>query len=287
MKKSLFHFVAFIMLSRMASAQPYIDIASVYHQSSPADNSSNSKTPMSIEMSSVFLNIPLQVDSDYILINPVYENYRLNVSSEINPVKLTAAYVPVTWLHQWKNPKWSTAFVAIPRLSGDLTKPVHSDSYQVGGVVLAYYQKKEAMKYNFGAYYNSDFFGPFFVPLVGIDWSINKRLNLFGSLPINMNIEYTVNKKLHAGAGVNFLTNSYRIQNNGFLRVDDYNAKFILNYYIVKDQVISLEAGHSLFRQYRYGKLENGSPDYQHDLHVSDGYLFKVAYIFRVALDKK
>ncbi len=287
MKKFLFYFVAFATICGIASAQPYIDIASVYHQSSLADNSSNSKTPMNIEMTSAFLNIPLQVDSDYILINPIYENYRLNVSSEIDPVKLTAAYIPLTWLHQWLNPKWSTAFVVIPRLSSDLAELAHSNNYQVGGVVLAYYQKKQTVKYNFGAYYNSDFFGPFFVPLVGIDWSINKRWNLFGSLPINMNIEYTVNKKLHAGVGVNFLTNSYRIHNNGFLRVDDYNAKFILNYYIVKDQVISLEAGHSLFRQYRFGTMENGSPDYQHDLQVSDGYLFKVAYIFRVSLDKK
>jgi hypothetical protein len=287
MKKSLLYFVSFTILSITASSQPYIDIASVCRQTSPSDNSDNSKNPVDIEMTSAFLNIPLKIDSDYILINPIYENYKLNMSPEVNSLKLTAAYVPVTWLHQWKNRKWSTAFVAIPRLSSDLSGPVHANNYQMGGVILSYYQKKETVKYNFGMYYNSDFFGAFFVPLVGIDWSINKRWNLFGSLPINMNLEYSVSQKLHAGVGVNFLTNSYRIHNDGFLRVDDYNAKFILNYYILKDQVISIETGHSLFRQYRYGTMENGKLNYEHDLEVSDGYLFKVAYIFRVALDKK
>jgi hypothetical protein len=287
MKKSFPCFVAFVILSVVAQSQPYIDVVSVYHQWSPADNSDKSKTPMNVQTTSAFVNMPFKIDSDYVLVNPTYENYTLNLPSEQNSFRLTAAYVPLTWLHQWKNPKWSTAFVAIPRLSGDLSVPVHFNSYQLGAVVLAYYQKKETVKYNFGMYYNSDFFGTFFVPLVGIDWSINKRWNLFGSLPINMNLEYTASKKIHAGFGINFLTNSYRINNSSFLRVDDYNAKFILNYYILKDQVISLETGHSLFRQYRLGTMENNSPNYQYDLNVSGGYLFKVAYVLRIGLDKK
>jgi hypothetical protein len=109
---------------------------------------------------------------------------------------------------------------------------------------------------------------------------------LFATLPINANLEYKMNKIVHTGLGVNLLTNSYRIQDKDFLRIDDYNAKFILDIYMMKNQVISFEAGHSLFRQYRNGIMEGGKPVYTSDLNVSDGYQFKVAYIFRIRTDK-
>lgn len=284
--KKIHHLVAFVLFAVAASAQPYIDIATVYFQQSPADNSVKSKNALNTQLTSVSLNLPLQVDSDYILINPVYENYRLDFSTESDPVNLTAVYMPVAWIHQYRNPKWSTALMAIPRLSSDLVKPLDRNDFQMGGIALATYKKKETLKYSFGAYYNSEFFGDYCVPLLGIDWNITNKWNLFGTLPINLNLEYKMNKTIHAGLGLNLLTNSYRIENSDFLRIDDYNAKFILDICLMKNQVISLEAGHSLFRQYRMGTMENGKPDYMADMNVSDGYQFKLAYIFRIRTDK-
>ncbi len=283
--KKVIYLLFFTALSLVASAQPYIDIASVYYQHSPADVS-GSKSRMNTQLTSAFLNLPMQIDSDYIIINPVYENYRLNISSEADPLNLTAIYIPVAWVHQYKNQKWSTVLMAIPRLSSDLVKPLDGNDFQMGGIALATYKKKETLKYSFGAYYNSEFFGPYYMPLLGIDWNITNKWNLFGTLPINLNLEYKMNKTVHAGFGLNLLTNSYRIQNKDFLRMDDYSAKFILDIYMMKNQVISLEAGHSLFRQYRMGTMIGDKPDYMHNMNVSDGYQFKLAYIFRIRTDQ-
>ncbi len=285
MKKVIF-LLSFVSLSIGASAQPYIDIASVYYQQSPADNQSSTKSPMNTQLTSVFLTLPFQVDSDYVIVNPTYENYRLNISSETDPINLTAVYMPVIWVHEFKNPKWSTTLMSIPRLSSDLTKPLGGNNFQMGGIALATYKKKETLKYSLGAYYNSDFFGAYYIPLLGIDWNITNKWNLFGTLPINLNLEYKLHKNIHTGVGVNLITNSYRIQNKDFLRVDDYSAKFILDIYMMKNQVISFEAGHSLFRSYAMGNMEGGKPNYMRDLNVSDGYQFKLAYIFRIRTDK-
>jgi hypothetical protein len=284
--KKIIYILSFVALSAAASAQPYIDIASVYFQQSPGDNMSRSKSSMNTQLTSVFLNLPLQIDSDYIVINPVYENYRLDVSSETDPINLTAVYMPLAWVHQFKGSKWSTTFMAIPRLSSDLVKPVDGNDFQMGGIALATWKKKETLKYSFGAYYNSEFFGGYYIPLLGIDWNITGKWNLFGTLPINLNLEYKMNKTVHAGFGLNLLTNSYRIEDKDFLRIDDYNAKFILDIYMMKNQVISVEAGHSLFRQYRMGAMDGGKPDYMHDLNVSDGCQFRLSYIFRIRTDK-
>lgn len=284
--RKVIYILFFSAWSFFASAQPFIDIASLYYQQSPADNMSSSKSPMNTQLMSAFLNLPIQIDSDYIVINPVYENYRLDVSSETLPINLTAIYMPVAWIHQFKSSRWSTALMAIPRLSSDLKKPIDGNDFQMGCIALATYKKKETLKYSIGAYYNSEYFGGYYIPLLGIDWNITSKWNLFGTLPINLNLEYKMNKTVHAGFGLNLLTNSYRIENKDFLRIDDYNAKFILDIYLMKNQVISLEAGHSLFRQYRMGTMDGGKPDYTYDLNVSDGYQFKLAYIFRIRTDK-
>ena len=284
--KKVIYILFFSALSFFSSAQPFIDIASVYFQQSPSDNMNSSKSPMNTQLTSVFLNLPIQIDSDYIVINPVYENYRLSVSSETLPINLTAIYMPVAWIHQFKSSRWSTTMMAIPRLSSDLAKPLDGNDFQMGGIALATYKKKETLKYSFGAYYNSEYFGNYYIPLLGIDWNISNKWNLFGTLPITLNLEYKMNKTIHAGFGLNLLTNSYRIENKDFLRIDDYNAKFIFDIYLMKNQVISLETGHSLFRQYRMGTMEGGKPDYMNDMNVSDGYQFRLAYIFRLRTDK-
>ena len=285
MKKILLTF-SLIVAVTTAFSQPYIDIASAYYQQSPAYHVSESKSAMNTSLASVFLNLPFQIDSDYIIVNPVYESYHLNISSS-DPINLTAVYMPLAWVHQYKSPKWSTTLMAIPRLSSDLSSSVSSNDFQIGGIALATYKKKETLKYSFGAYYNSEFFGTYCMPLLGIDWNINNKWNLFGTLPINLNLEYKMNKVVHAGAGLNLLTNSYRVENADFLRIDDYNAKFILDLYLTKNQVISMEAGHSLFRQYRLGEMNDSKPYYTQDLNVSDGYQFRIAYIYRIRMDSK
>src|SRR5690242_18021923 len=111
--KKIIYVLSFFAISTVVSAQPFIDIASVYFQKSPADNRDGSKNSLNTQLTSVFLNLPLQIDSDYIVINPVYENYLLDISSETDPISLTAVYMPLAWVHQFKSSKWSTTMMAI------------------------------------------------------------------------------------------------------------------------------------------------------------------------------
>jgi hypothetical protein len=69
------------------------------------------------------------------------------------------------------------------------------DNNQAGGAVLLTYKKHPDLKYKFGLFYNREFFGNFFVPLAGIDWKINNRLQLFGVLPGNLVLERKVSRR--------------------------------------------------------------------------------------------
>jgi len=264
------------------NAQPFIDLASVYYQYSAADKPVHNNTVYT-DLASVSLTLPLKVDSDYVVINPVYENFRMTFPLSFVDREFHAAYLPLTWLHSW-NARWKTAFVFIPRMSAEIDDRIKKNDFQYGGAILNSYKKNETLKFKFGLYYNSEFFNHFFMPLLGIDWNINSRWNLFGVLPGSMNLEYKINKLVHAGILFRSITNSYRYYDYNFIRVNDNHLKLFMDFYLTKTQVISIEAGHTILRKYKSGFRNEGKADY-YEMNVTDGYLFKVGYAFRLRTD--
>ena len=72
--------------------------------------------------------------------------------------------------------------------------------YQFGGYAIANYKKNARLTYKMGVYINGDFFGLFVIPLLGIDWQINEKDNLFGVLPASLNYEHKLNNHFYTGA---------------------------------------------------------------------------------------
>jgi hypothetical protein len=106
------------------------------------------------------------------------------------------------------------------------------------------------------------------MPLLGIDWKINERTNLFGVLPGSMVLERKVKDGFFIGASFRALTNSYRLNNtdsclNGdcsaknYLRINDNQLGLFADLYFLKRMVFSTEAGHTILRTYRYGSRGN------------------------------
>jgi len=138
------------------------------------------------------------------------------------------------------------------------------DDRQYGGVILTTYKKNQSLSLKFGIYYNKEFFGNYFIPLVGIDWQINKKNNLFGVLPGNMIFEHKVNQKFYYGTSFRALTNSYRLQTTdpcfsgdctarNYLRVDDNQLGIFADVYPFKKIVLTAETGYTILRRYGYG----------------------------------
>ena len=56
--------------------------------------------------------------------------------------------------------------------------------------------KNQYVSFKFGLYYNKEFFGNYFMPLIGLDWKIDAKNNLFGVLPGYMIFEHRVTSKI-------------------------------------------------------------------------------------------
>ena len=264
-------------------AQPFLDVAGAYYQYSPADKPAHNHI-VNTSLSSFYLTIPVRIDSDYIVFNPVYENFQLEFPESYVDRSFHSAYMPLTWLHQW-NSKWKTAFVFIPRMNSRLEEPLSTKDFQWGGAILTSYQRSGNLKYKAGIYYNSEFFGPFVIPLLGIDWNVNQKWNVFGVLPGSMNVEYKFSRAVHAGILFRSLTNSYRTFDYNYIRVNDNHLKLFLDFYVTPRNVLSIEAGHTVLRRYRTGYRRHDAESY-FSMNVTDGWLFKIAYSFRVRTDE-
>jgi len=284
MKKCIWIAVLFISTCfNIYAQQPYIDLLGVEYYRLPAGTSYSGDNKLTTSWFKASIQAPIKIKEDYLIIQPSYEQYTFDKSVTF-PGNLYGISLPLTYIRQWNNKQWQTAFVVIPRISAEL-QPVPEDGYQLGGAVVAIYKKRQDLDYKFGVYYNSEFFGPFIIPLAGIDWKINDRFTLFGLLPLSLNLEYKLGKNIYAGVAIYTVTNSYRLSNHDWIKIADNHLKLFLNYYISGNLVLISEAGFSILRKYTYGS-GYGNNDIEINLQYKDGPIFKVGIAWRIRLDE-
>jgi len=287
MKKIL---LLIFLLPLFVIAQPYLDVASAYFQYSLGDKPSTDKYhSVDIEMGSVSLTIPLRVDSDYIILNPTYENLKMNFSDTYTDQHFHILYLPITWLHSWNSGKMKTAFGFIPRISSTLHTTIQTRDFQYEAYVLNILKKSSTFTFKFGIYYNTQYFKFLVIPLLGTEWTINEKWSMFGVLPGSLNLDYNLNRLVHCGFQFRSITNNYQITNYqksgyNFVRVNDYQLKLYSEYYLTKRNVLSFQVGHTVFRKFRYGYRDTGLPEYL-PMNITGGWLFRFGYAFRVNTD--
>ena len=256
------------------NGQPFIDLASAgflqWHE--PEEGNLNTTRLNS------HLAMPVKLNKDVLVVGSAFEQYNFNAGQSVYGLSLPLAYVRTV------NEKWKITGSLIPRISSDFEN-ISSDDYQLGAALLLSRKRSETLTLKFGAFYNSEFFGFFMLPLAGIDWRVSPRLNVAGLLPRNMMVEYKwVPGKLHAGFLFRAFTNSFRTEPGQYLKVFDNQITAFADAYLLKSLVIRLEAGHSAFRKYEAG-VRDHNEKIETDLGVGDDPLFRVSISYRLRLD--
>lgn len=150
------------------------------------------------------------------------------------------------------NDKWETLFMAIPRLNSDFDS-ITSQHFQAGGLVLATKHKNDRFAWKFGTYYNSEFFGPFIIPLLGWSWKINSKWQFDLLLPVTANLIYQPRKNYRTGIMFDGSNGSYRVSgaNRNYVEKLDNNIAWFNEVYMTKNIVFHAKIGHSFLRYYR------------------------------------
>lgn len=275
------HVVAFLLYisSHFSSAQPYVDIVSIQGFFTKPAHFVLSKTDVDVNWSCVQLTLPIMFkDSSLFILNPGYDNWGLNYRNE--KLSLNSAFLPLTYFRKI-SPKSRLSFTFIPRHNAETAMKVDNKTTQFGGAAVYTWRKNPTLAFKAGVYYNKEFFGNYFLPLVGIDWKATDRLSIFGLLPNNLFVDYKVTEFLHTGFIYKGVTASFRLREEvaaDYFRIQEGQLKLFVDFYLTKHMVLNLESGITAARSYGYGLLNED----QTDLDFNDSYLFKAGVYYRM-----
>lgn len=199
----------------------------------------------------------------------------------------------------------SFTFIALPRISSDW-KDVDGDHFQYGG--LSYYTWKPGTdtRMRLGVYANTEFFGPLFVPLIGIDYYGFKKWSFYGLLPVHYTVAYEAADNLRFGTYFQAIVESYTFEVSGnpgtqlgdqrlYLEHSPQDLYLFGEYGISSFIWLRAQVGHSILRRlylYDYdnrmdariapARIGNDRGDPIQDFE--DGLLFQIGLRFRYDL---
>jgi hypothetical protein len=101
-----------------------------------------------------------------------------------------------------------------PRLMSDFASM--DRSFQMGAVVS--YKKKFRDEFTIGGglIYNQELFGPYFVPILDLNWQFAAKWKLKGMIPVTARIEYTVSENLQLGFNHFGLITTYSLNKEAY-----------------------------------------------------------------------
>lgn len=284
-------FVVLLFISCTICGQPYLDIARFNYTYSPQQGLNEKTSPLQSNLFTADVTLPIELkkDGDAFIVNPFFTNNTGEVSTK--DFHVISEGLLIGFLKKDIFPNWNLLSSFIVRRNTEV-EVTSNDDWQYGGIILTTWKKSQDVSFKFGLYYNKEFFGNYFMPLVGLDWKINAKDNLFGVLPGYMIFEHKVTSKFYCGFEYHAFTNSYREETvnpcmtdctgKNYLRIDDNPLGIYADTYLSKKIVLSAEAGYTILRRYRYGfKGDNihTKVDYK-----NDNFYFKASLAYRLRL---
>ncbi len=288
-----------------SAAQNYVDIVKLHYAQGAPTNFKNSNHNTTVKEFNVDLLYPIPLKKGNTLLTGILAE---GVSARLTFLSSTITSVyslnPKLGINVKHSPKWSGTYVLLPKISSDF-KVIGMEDWQIGGLALLKYTQNKNLNYKFGAYYNSEQFGPFIVPLLGLYYlSKDKRLELNLTLPMLADVNFALKQKVKVGVNFLGLIRSYHL-NEGFASASDvYLAKTTnelfgyLQFDLSKSLLVQTKMGYSIGRSfYIYddsdriswglSAIKFGDKRKELNSKFEDGMVFRVRLIYRHHLEDK
>lgn len=206
-------FSLLIILSQLVSyAQDYIDIGKVEYTATPQNQYEELDASTALQKFGVNLTTPISLkNGNAILTGLVYDNITSGFVFPNEEFSLEA-YTLKLGMNLKHSEKWSTTFLLLPKFASNDALAFSQEDFQFGGLLLVKNKSTEHLVYKYGAYLNSDQFGPFLVPLFGGYYQKDK-LEIDAIIPSYARINYEVVPKLNLGINWRATVRSYNANN--------------------------------------------------------------------------
>ena len=295
----LFTLLGFYMLCLPLFAQDYVDLVRFRYDNTPLNQFDSSTASTRVQEIALDATLPIVLKNG----NAIITGFDLqSLKTKVNPSypDVTSVYTVLLKLgvNLKHSEKWSGTYMFLPKLSSDL-KEISSKDFQYGAYVLIKYQKNPNLKYQFGMYYNSELFGPFFVPLLGLYYmSPSKKLEINATLPVWADINYRLKPWLRVGFSFSAFVRSFNINEPQFVESGEYLVKstnepmLYLQFEPTKSLIIQTKLGYSIGRRYAiYDETDKvtfglsafrfGGDQNQLNSNFDDGLVFEARLLYR------
>jgi hypothetical protein len=277
--------------SNRVEAQPYVDVLNLRYQQFPKVKCGTDTGKVRIDEYCLSATLPIVLKNKNVIIaGACYDQLDFSFSQPSQKKTLYCMNLQLGYLHHWKSEKYKLMVLAIPKLAADRFV-LNSHTFQQAGLAMFTYKRREHLSYKLGFYFSPEFFGNFYMPLIGLEWRPSPRLTLYGFVPASANVEYQCNKKCYAGFSYINLTQSYRITGtqmyvrNGDVFWGNMHMKLFLNYYVKKNYVLYTELGYTLWRSYNSYHNAAGQEATTVFQQARNGPIFNVGIALRVRTD--
>ena len=295
--------VLLFLINYNINSQNYVDILKVNGNTTPINKFDTSSYSTKINEICADLTVPIKLnDNTSLLSGIIYENIQTKLFEDGNIITLNS-YTLKLGLNKVFNEKWSGTAVLLPKLSSDFVSVGNKD-FQMGGIALIKFKKSSNINYKFGLYYNTELFGPFFVPMVGMYYlSPNKKFETNIMLPLQADVNYKIIPFMNIGFNFNGQIRSYHLTditpNNHCAYVARSTNEFFayLKFNLSKSLSIQTKIGRSVGRSYKVyeenDKVNFGLPAtfigpkrHQLNTNFANGQIFQVTLLYRFNLEK-
>ena len=302
MKKYLF-FIPLLFLTVNVFGQNYIDIAKFYYSTTPLNNFENSSARTRLKELGLDLTVPVVINPSHaVLTGLIYERIETKLF-ESEPEEMISAIALKMGLAIEHSDTWSGTYILLPKLASDFDRITGKD-FQLGGIALMKYTKRENMHYKLGLYYNTELSGPFVVPLFGLYYlSLDKKFETNLTLPFLADMSYKLHDRMNIGMNFSGQVRSYHLtkiptnNNAGYLVKATNELWGYLKFNINKGISIQTKMGYSIGRSYRvyeedekitFGSVlvKVGDDRPQLNTDFSNGFVFQATLLYRFIQDK-
>ena len=304
--KKAFSYLIIIGLSTQVFAQKSIDLLSL---SGSYGFPQKYESPVSEEatelLGNVSITLPIVLSDASVIFNNLnyyYSTVQTDAvfgDSIMNPIKLHG-FILRTGISQKIDENRAFQIMLVPRLMSDFNNNA-GESFQLGGIAMYEKRYSKDLMMRFGIMYNQDFFGPYLVPVVHLDWDISPKVSIVGMLPVYMKVKYRLNENLETGFSFFGLTTSYRLGHANY--EDDYLVSETIDlalygrYHIAGNIHLETRFVYSLGRNYaQYHDNEKvdfsfplvsiGDDRTQQNISMPGGPLINLRLIYSLPLDE-
>jgi len=286
-----------------AFSQKYIDIAKFYYSNSAENYFENSDSGTRVRELGLDLTLPIVLNpSDAFLTGLIYDRTvtKLYPSEPEEALSILGVRVGLSKKH---SDKWSGTYMLVPKIASDF-ESISKKDFQLGVIALMKYTKRDDLNYKLGLYYNSEFFGPMFVPLFGLYYlSANRKFETNLTLPFLADANYKLHDRVNIGINFFGQVRSFHLSqlpesaNEGYVMKSSNELFGYLKFNLSSSLSVQTKFGYSIGRSYRVydesDKITVGSVlirigDDREQLNndFSDGFVYKAVLLYRFTQDR-